>query len=151
MAKFLEKEIATLAKGVAREEIPAAERRKPTRRRSVAGGARVARSSGSRSSSSGRVASSASSGALVVASRSLGARLESAADRRKPRARPSQGFAVGSRQPVRSRAQPRFVRIGARHVGVSVLRAAASQDQRVPRRPALPVEPHSGPRLAASR
>ena len=65
MAKFLERQIQQLAKAVAREEVPAAERngggrRSPSRRRS---------SSSSRSSSNGRGASASSSGSRASSSR----------------------------------------------------------------------------------
>jgi ferritin-like metal-binding protein YciE len=79
MAKFLEKQIPQLAKAVAREEIPAAERRNGssgTRRRSSArsrsasSSTRSRSSSGSRSSSSGSRAKSSSSRAKSSSSRS---------------------------------------------------------------------------------
>ena len=65
MAKFLERQIQQLAKAVAREEVPAAERngggrRSPSRRRS---------SSSSRSSSNGRGASASSWGSRASSSR----------------------------------------------------------------------------------
>jgi ferritin-like metal-binding protein YciE len=68
MARFLEREIATLAKGVARESIPAAERRKPSARRSR----RRPASSRSRTSSNGssRSASASRSGRRTAGARS---------------------------------------------------------------------------------
>jgi rubrerythrin len=58
MARFLEKEIATLAKAVARESIPAAERRKASaarsRRRSSSARRRASSNGSSRSASASR-------------------------------------------------------------------------------------------------
>jgi len=74
MAKFLEKQIAQLAKAVAREEIPAAERRNGS-----SGGRRRASSSRSRSSSNG----SGSSRAKASSSRSRSTRAKSSTSRAK--------------------------------------------------------------------
>ena len=70
MARFLERQIEQLAKAVAREEVPAAERNGGTRRSSSS---RRRKSSSSRSSSNGR-SSSASSRSRASSSRSSGSR-----------------------------------------------------------------------------
>jgi ferritin-like metal-binding protein YciE len=76
MAKFLERQIEQLAKAVAREEVPAAERnggrRSSSRRRSSSSSRSSSRSSGSRSgsSSSRKTASTRSSGSRSGSSRS---------------------------------------------------------------------------------
>jgi ferritin-like metal-binding protein YciE len=74
MAKFLERQIEQLAKAVAREEVPAAERnggrRSSSRRRSSNGQSSSASSSHSRSSSSRKTASKRSSGSRSGGSRS---------------------------------------------------------------------------------
>jgi len=83
MAKFLERQIQQLAKAVAREEVPAAERngggrRSPSRRRSSSsssnGRGASASSSGSRASSSRKTASTRASGSRSTGSRSAGSR-----------------------------------------------------------------------------
>src|SRR6185436_4681873 len=86
MAKFLERQIQQLAKAVAREEVPAAERngggrRSPSRRRSSSssrsssnGRGASASSSGSRASSSRKTASTRASGSRSAGSRSAGSR-----------------------------------------------------------------------------
>jgi ferritin-like metal-binding protein YciE len=70
MASFLEKQIPQLAKAVAREEIPAAERRNGGRRRTAGSRSRSGSSSGSSASRSSARSSSRSSGRS--ASRSTG-------------------------------------------------------------------------------
>ena len=81
MAKFLHSQIAALTKGVVREEIPAAERRRDggarrtTSRRSPGSGSAASRSTGSRSAASRRATSSRSSAGR---SRSASARSGSA-------------------------------------------------------------------------
>jgi ferritin-like metal-binding protein YciE len=74
MAKFLERQIEQLAKAVAREEVPAAERnggrRSSSRRRSSNGRSSSASSSRSRPSSSRKTASKRSSGSRSGGSRS---------------------------------------------------------------------------------
>ena len=102
MAKFLEKQIPQLAKAVAKEEIPAAERRNgrsrsSSRRRSSSSSSR---SSSSRSSSNG--SSRSSSG-----SRSSGSRTKSSASRTKSSAsRREELRARGRRAPRRARRAP---------------------------------------------
>ena len=82
MAKFLERQIQQLAKAVAREEVPAAERngggrRSPSRRRSSSsssnGRGASASSSGSRASSSRKTASTRASGSRSSSSRKTAA------------------------------------------------------------------------------
>ena len=75
MAKFLEKQIPQLAKAVAQEEIPAAERRNGTSRSSSR------RSSSSRSRSSSNGSSSSSSGSRSSGSRAKSSRSSSASSR----------------------------------------------------------------------
>jgi ferritin-like metal-binding protein YciE len=77
MAKFLDGQITSLTKGVAREEIPAAERNGGSRRRSggrsrsgSSGGSRASSSGGSRASASSRAGSGASKAPSSRASRS---------------------------------------------------------------------------------
>jgi ferritin-like metal-binding protein YciE len=80
MAKFLATQIATLTKGVAREEIPAAERRNGgtrRRRRSRSGSRSRSRTSSSRSGSSSSRSSSSSSRGRSGRTRSSGARSRS--------------------------------------------------------------------------
>jgi ferritin-like metal-binding protein YciE len=75
MAKFLEKQIEQLAKAVAREEIPAAERRNGgTRRRSTS---KTRAASGSKSSASRKSSGSSSSRSRASASRSSSSRAKS--------------------------------------------------------------------------
>ena len=104
MAKFLEKQIPQLAKAVAKEEIPAAERRNG---RSRSSSRRRSSSSSSRSSSNG--SSRSSSG-----SRSSGSRTKSSASRRRraraqargqraPRRRAQRAPARAPRAPARGR------------------------------------------------
>jgi ferritin-like metal-binding protein YciE len=91
MAKFLEKQIPQLAKAVAREEIPVAERRNgssgtrrrrsSSRSRSASSSTRSRSSSGSRSSSSGSRAKSSSSRAKSSSSRSRSGSTKSSASR----------------------------------------------------------------------
>jgi ferritin-like metal-binding protein YciE len=88
MAKFLEKQIAQLAKAVAREEIPAAERNGGSRRRSSS---RRRSPSSSKSSSTGRSSSSSSR------SRSSAARKTSAGSSRSGSARRKSGTSSRSR------------------------------------------------------
>ena len=75
MAKFLEKQIPQLAKAVAKEEIPAAERRNGTSRSSSR------RSSSSRSRSSSNGSSRSSSGSRSSGSRAKSSRSSSASSR----------------------------------------------------------------------
>ena len=84
MAKFLEKQIPQLAKAVATEEIPAAERRNGTSRSS----SRRSSSSSSRSSSNG---SSRSTKARSGSSRRTKSRTASASSRTKARSTGAQG------------------------------------------------------------
>jgi ferritin-like metal-binding protein YciE len=74
MAKFLEKQIPQLAKAVAKEEIPAAERRngksRSSSRRSSSSRSRSSSNGSSRSSSGSRSSSSRSSGSRAKSSRS---------------------------------------------------------------------------------
>jgi ferritin-like metal-binding protein YciE len=80
MAKFLEKQIEQLAKAVAREEIPAAERnggtrrRSSRRRRSSSSGSSASRSRSSARSSSSRARSTRSGGSRSGSTRSGGSR-----------------------------------------------------------------------------
>ena len=91
MAKFLERQIDQLAKAVARDEVPAAERNGGTRRRSSS---RRRTSSSSRSSSSARKSSSSSSGRKSSSS-SSGRKSSSSARSRSSSSR--SGSSSGSR------------------------------------------------------
>jgi ferritin-like metal-binding protein YciE len=90
MAKFLEKQIEQLAKAVAREEIPAAERRNggSSRRRSSSSSRRS--STSSRSSSNGRSTSSRS-GSASKSKSSSSSRSKSGSGRRSSASRKSSG------------------------------------------------------------
>ena len=99
MAKFLEGQIATLTKGVAREEIPAAERNGGTRRRRTS----RSRSSSSRSRSASSKSRSSSSGSR---SSSSGSRSSSSGSRASGSSRSSGSKGSGrSRTGSRSRSR----------------------------------------------
>jgi len=111
MAKFLERQIQQLAKAVAREEVPAAERngggrRSPSRRRSSSSsrsssnGRGASASSRSRASSSRKTASTRASGARSAGSRSAGSRSagsRSSSSRKTASTRASGSRSAGSR------------------------------------------------------
>jgi ferritin-like metal-binding protein YciE len=87
MAKFLERQIPQLTKSVAREEIPAGERRTTgTRRRRSASASRSGSSNGARSSSS-QSTGSRSSGSRSSGSRSTGSRSSSRSSRTRSTSR----------------------------------------------------------------
>ena len=112
MAKFLEKQIPQLAKAVAKEEIPAAERRNgrsrsSSRRRSSSSSSR---SSSSRSSSNGSSRSSSGSRSSGSRTKSAASRTKNSASRAKSsasRAKSSSSRAKssGSRSSTRSRSK----------------------------------------------
>jgi len=115
MAKFLERQIQQLAKAVAREEVPAAERngggrRSPSRRRSSSssrsssnGRGASASSSGSRASSSRKTASTRASGSRSTGSRSAGSR--SSSSRKTASTRASGSRSSSSRKTAASRSK----------------------------------------------
>jgi len=103
MAKFLEKQIPQLAKAVAKEEIPAAERRNGKPRSSSR------RSSSSRSRSSSNGSSRSSSGSRKSGSRASSSRSSSASSRSKARSgsssRSTKARSGGSRSGSSSRSR----------------------------------------------
>jgi ferritin-like metal-binding protein YciE len=105
MAKFLEKQIPQLAKAVAKEEIPAAERRNgrsrsSSRRRSSSSSSRT---SSSRSSSNG--SSRSSSGSRSSGSRTKGSASRTKSSGSRAKSSSSRAKSSGSRSSTRSRSK----------------------------------------------
>ena len=103
MAKFLEKQIPQLAKAVAKEEIPAAERRNGRSRSSSRSTSRRSSSSSSRSSSNGSTAKR--SGSTAKRSGSTAKRSSSTAKRSRSTAKRSGSTSSRSRSSSKARSK----------------------------------------------
>jgi ferritin-like metal-binding protein YciE len=99
MAKFLEKQIPQLAKAVAKEEIPAAERRNgaPSSRRSSSSRSRSTSNGSSRSSSGSRKSGSRASSARASSTRSASSRSGSGSSRSATKSRSGSKRSASSR------------------------------------------------------
>ena len=124
MANFLEKQIPQLAKAVAREEIPAAERNGGTSRRRSSSSSR----SRSGSSSSSRSSSSRSSGSRSGASKSSGSRSGSSSSRSSAsRSKASSSRSSGSRSGASKSSGSRSGSSSARSSGSARSKASSSR------------------------
>jgi ferritin-like metal-binding protein YciE len=99
MARFLEKQIPQLAKAVAKEEIPAAERRNgaPSSRRSSSSRSRSTSNGSSRSSSGSRKSGSRASSARASSTRSASSRSGSGSSRSATKSRSGSKRSASSR------------------------------------------------------